>query len=64
MLDTILVVCLAYSTGEEMQEFTDTNDNPYTFTDYLKAYGMFQCQYHLYIITKTENVNYTVTELI
>ena len=46
MLDKILVVCLAYSAGEEMQEFTDTNNNSYT--DYLKACGMFQCQCHLY----------------
>ena len=29
-----------YSSGEEIQQFTDTNDNPCAFTDYLNVYPM------------------------
>ena len=60
MLGKISVVCLAYSSREEIQEFTDTN---YKFTLALSHITLMQNQCHLYIITKTESVNCTFTEL-
>ena len=60
MLGKISVVCLAYSSGEEIQEFTDTN---YKFTLALSHIILMHNQCHLYIIIKTESVNCTFTEL-
>ena len=49
--------CLVNPSGETIVEFTDTNGDLCSYSDYLKAYGMYPSQCHLYLRTQTESLN-------
>ncbi|XP_060555721.1 uncharacterized protein LOC132716453 [Ruditapes philippinarum] len=50
-----MAVTLVTASGQEISGFTDRNGLPCCFTEYVKAYGLYPSQCHLYLRTKIKS---------